>query len=414
MQKRRVVITGMGVVSPLGSEIEKFWSRAQAGFSGVRRIEKFDPSGFASQIAGEVLEFELDKFVIKREQKKLDEYSHYAVAAADMAMEDSGIRMDGQTPERCGSIVGTGSGGIHTLEVAYDKLLKKGPSATSPFMIPRMVSNMAAGWIAIRHNLKGPNYGVVSACSTSAHAISDACRIIRCDEADIMVTGGAEAGVCPIGVDGFCCMHALSTRNESPQTASRPFDKERDGFVMGEGAGIVVLEELAHAKKRNARIYAEVAGFGVTCDAYHITMPAGDGDGAVRAMKRAMADAELNPDDIGYINAHGTSTVLNDRIETAAIKSAFGESLARKMMISSTKSMTAHMIGAAGCIEAIICSLAMRDGVIPPTINYQTPDPECDLDYVPNVAREAKVSACLSNSFAFGGQNACLALKRFS
>jgi 3-oxoacyl-[acyl-carrier-protein] synthase II len=277
-----------------------------------------------------------------------------------------------------------------------------------------MVSNMAAGWIAIRHNLKGPNYGVVSACSTSAHAISDACRIIRCDEADIMVTGGAEAGVCPIGVDGFCCMHALSTRNESPQTASRPFDKERDGFVMGEGAGIVVLEELEHAKKRNARIYAEVAGFGVTCDAYHITMPAGDGDGAVRAMKRAMADAELNPDDIGYINAHGTSTVLNDRIETNAIKSAFGESLARKMMISSTKSMTAHMIGAAGCIEAIICSLAMRDGVIPPTINYQTPDPECDLDYVPNIAREAKVSACLSNSFAFGGQNACLALKRFS
>ena len=414
MHKRRVVITGMGVVSPLGSEIETFWSRVQAGFSGVRRIEKFDPSGFPCQIAGEVIEFELDKYVIKREQKKLDEYSHYAVAAADMAMEDSGIRMDGQTPERCGSIVGTGSGGIHTLEVAYDKLLKKGPSATSPFMIPRMVSNMAAGWIAIRHNLKGPNYGVVSACSTSAHAISDACRIIRCDEADIMVTGGAEAGVCPIGVDGFCCMHALSTRNESPQTASRPFDKERDGFVMGEGAGIVVLEELEHAKKRNARIYAEVAGFGVTCDAYHITMPAGDGDGAVRAMKRAMADAELNPDDIGYINAHGTSTVLNDKIETAAIKSAFGESLARKIMISSTKSMTAHMIGAAGSVEAIICSLAMRDGVIPPTINYQTPDPECDLDYVPNVAREAKINACLSNSFAFGGQNACLALKRFS
>ena len=414
MHKRRVVITGMGVVSPLGSEIETFWSRVQAGFSGVRRIEKFYPSGFPCQIAGEVIEFELDKYVIKREQKKLDEYSHYAVAAADMAMEDSGIRMDGQTPERCGSIVGTGSGGIHTLEVAYDKLLKKGPSATSPFMIPRMVSNMAAGWIAIRHNLKGPNYGVVSACSTSAHAISDACRIIRCDEADIMVTGGAEAGVCPIGVDGFCCMHALSTRNESPQTASRPFDKERDGFVMGEGAGIVVLEELEHAKKRNARIYAEVAGFGVTCDAYHITMPAGDGDGAVRAMKRAMADAELNPDDIGYINAHGTSTVLNDKIETAAIKSAFGESLARKIMISSTKSMTAHMIGAAGSVEAIICSLAMRDGVIPPTINYQTPDPECDLDYVPNVAREAKINACLSNSFAFGGQNACLALKRFS
>jgi 3-oxoacyl-[acyl-carrier-protein] synthase II len=414
VQKRRVVITGMGVVSPLGSDIEKFWSRIQSGFSGVRRIQKFDPSDYACQIAGEVIEFELDRFVSKREQKKLDEYSHYAVAAADMAMEDSGIHTDEQTSERCGSIVGSGSGGLHTLEIAYDKILKKGPSSTSPFMIPRMVSNMAAGLIAIRHNLKGPNYGVVSACSTSAHAISDACRIIRCNEADVMVAGGAEAAICPIGIGGFCCMHALSTRNESPQTASRPFDKDRDGFVMGEGAAIMVLEELEHAKKRNANIYAEVAGFGISCDAYHITMPAGDGNGAVRAMKLAMADAELNPGDVGYINAHGTSTALNDRIETTAIKEAFGDSLARKLMISSTKSMTAHMIAAAGSIEAIVCALAMRDGVVPPTINYETPDPDCDLDYVQNTAREAKIDACLSNSFAFGGQNACLALKRFS
>jgi 3-oxoacyl-[acyl-carrier-protein] synthase II len=414
VQKRRVVVTGIGVVSPLGSEIGTFWNRIQTGFSGVRRIQKFDTSGFACQIAGEVIEFERDKFVTKRDQKKFDAYSQYAVAAADMAMEDSGIQMDRQTPERCGSIVGSGIGGIQTLELANEKLLKKGPSSTSPFMVPRMLPNMAAGLIAIRHNLKGPNYAVVSACSTSAHAISDACRIIRCNEADVMVTGGAEAAICPGGIAGFCGMHALSTRNESPQTASRPFDKERDGFVMGEGAGIVVLEELQHAKKRGATIYAEIAGFGVTCDAYHITMPVSDGNGAARAMKLAMEDAQLNPSDIGYINAHGTSTILNDRVETAAIKSVFGDALAHKLMVSSTKSMTAHMMGAAGIIEAVICSLAIRDSVVPPTINYETPDPECDLDYVPNNAREAKISACLSNSFAFGGQNVCLALKRFS
>ncbi len=413
MHNRRVVITGIGIVSPLGSDLDKFWGRIQTGFSGVRRIQKFDPTGFACQIAGEVIEFDLDKFVPKRDQKKLDEYSHYAVAAADMAIDDSGIQPDQQVPERFGSIVGSAIGGIHTLEIAQTRLLKKGPSSTSPFMIPRIISNMGTGLIAIRHNLKGPNYAVVSACATSAHAISDACRIIRCNEADVMLAGGAEAGICPIGIDGFCGMRALSTRNDSPQTASRPFDKNRDGFIMGDGAAIIVLEELQQAKKRGARIYAEVAGYGITCDAYHMTKPVDDGNGAMRSMQLAMADAQLNPGDIGYINAHGTSTTLNDRIETDAIKVAFGEPLARKLMISSSKSMTAHMIGAAGCIEAVICSLAMRDGIIPPTINYETPDPDCDLDYVPNIARESTIDACLSNSFGFGGQNVSLVLKRF-
>ena len=410
MQRRRVVITGIGVVSPLGTDLDKFWSRIQEGFSGVNRICKFDPSNFACQIAAEVIEFELGHFITKKEQRRLDQYSHYAIAAADMAIDDSGLQTDQQVPERFGSIVGSGIGGLQTLEIAHANLLKRGPSFTSPFMIPRMISNMATGLIAIRHNLKGPNYGVVSACATSAHAISDACRIIRCNEADVMLAGGSEAAICPIGIDGFCAMRALSKRNDSPQTASRPFDKNRDGFVMGDGAAIIVLEELQQAKKRGAKIYAEIAGFGITCDAYHMTQPPKDGNGAMRAMKLAMEDAQLNPSDIGYINAHGTSTLLNDRIETNAIKTTFGESLAHKLMISSTKSMTGHMIGAAGSIETVVCSLAMRDGIVPPTINYETTDPDCDLDYVPNTAREAKMNACLNNSFGFGGHNACLVI----
>jgi len=410
MQRRRVVITGIGVVSPLGTDLDKFWSRIQEGFSGVNRICKFDPSNFACQIAAEVIEFELGHFITKKEQRRLDQYSHYAIAAADMAIDDSGLQTDQQVPERFGSIVGSGIGGLQTLEIAHANLLKRGPSFTSPFMIPRMISNMATGLIAIRHNLKGPNYGVVSACATSAHAISDACRIIRCNEADVMLAGGSEAAICPIGIDGFCAMRALSKRNDSPQTASRPFDKNRDGFVMGDGAAIIVLEELQQAKKRGAKIYAEIAGFGITCDAYHMTQPPKDGNGAMRAMKLAMEDAQLNPSDIGYINAHGTSTLLNGRIETNAIKTTFGESLAHKLMISSTKSMTGHMIGAAGSIETVVCSLAMRDGIVPPTINYETTDPDCDLDYVPNTAREAKMNACLNNSFGFGGHNACLVI----
>jgi len=414
MFDRRVVITGIGIVSPLGSQLDTFWDRICNGYSGVHRITKFDPSGYACQIAGEVIGLDLEYFLSKKEQRRLDEYSQFAIAAGDMAVEDSGIDPGKEIAERFGSIVGSGVGGLHTLEIGRDVIVNKGPTSMSPFMIPRMIPNMASGLIAIRHNLKGPNYAVASACATSAHAIADACRIIRCNEADIMLAGGSEAAVCPVGVAGFGSMRALSKRNDSPETASRPFDKNRDGFVMGEGAGVMVLEELEHAKKRGAKIYAEVAGFGMTCDAHHITQPAEDGNGAAGAMKLAMANGKINADEIGYINAHGTSTAFNDRIETAAIKAVFGEILARKLMISSTKSMTAHMLGAAGCVEAAVCMLAMTDGVVPPTINYQTPDPDCDLDYVPNVAREAKVDVCLSNSFGFGGQNICLALKRFN
>jgi len=412
MSDRRVVITGMGIVSPLGCELKKFWGRLQEGYSGIRRITKFDATGYASQIAGEVIELDKERFLTKKEQRRLDEYSHYAVAAADMAIADSGLETDKENPERLGAIVSSGVGGLQTLELARDTLLKKGPSASSPFMIPRMIANMSSGVVAIRHNLQGPNYCVVSACATSAHAISDASRIIRCEEADVMVAGGSEATICELGVDGFGCMRALSTRNDSPETACRPFDKDRDGFVMGEGAGIVVLEELEHAKKRGAVIYGEVAGYGATCDANHITQPAIDGSGAARAMRLAMSSSGLNVDDIKYINAHGTSTVLNDKIETSAIKAVFGDA-ARKLMVSSSKSMTAHMLGAGGCVEAIISMLAMRDGIVPPTINYETPDPDCDLDYVPNTARKVKIDVCLSNSFGFGGQNMCLALKRF-
>lgn len=412
MSQRRVVITGMGVVSPLGCRIDKFWERISEGVSGVRRITKFDPTGFACQIAGEVVELELENFLNKKEQRRLDQYGHYAIAASDMAIAESGIDANREVPERLGVIIGSGVGGLHSLEVARDVFVKKGPMCNSPFMIPKLITNMASGLVAIRHNLLGPNYCVVSACATSAHAIADAARIIRCDEADIMVAGGSEATVCELGVDGFSCMRALSKRNESPETACRPFDKERDGFVMGEGAGVMVLEELEHAKKRGAEIYGEIAGFGMTCDANHITQPADDGGGAARAMRLAMSNGSLNTEDIGYINAHGTSTTLNDRIETEAIKTAFGEA-AEKLMISSSKSMTAHMLGAAGCVEAIVSVLAMRNGIVPPTINYETPDPECDLDYVPNTAREADITACLSNSFGFGGQNVCLALKRY-
>ncbi|MBW8016793.1 MAG: beta-ketoacyl-ACP synthase II [Planctomycetes bacterium] len=413
MSDRRVVITGMGIVSPLGCEIDKFWERIQEGYSGIHRITKFDPTGYACQMAGEVIELDKERFLSKKEQRRLDEYSHYAVAAADMAIADSRLETDKENPERLGAIVSTGVGGLQTLEIARDTLIKKGPSASSPFMIPRMIVNMSSGVVAIRHNLQGPNFCVVSACATSAHAISGACRIIRCDEADVMVAGGSEATICELGVDGFGCMRALSTRNDSPETACRPFDKDRDGFIMGEGAGVVVLEELEHAKKRGAVIYAEVAGYGATCDANHITQPAVDGSGAARAMRLAMSRAGLNVGDVAYINAHGTSTPLNDKIETGAIKAVFGEAAARKLMVSSSKSMTAHMLGAAGCVEAIVSVLAMRNGVVPPTINYQTPDPDCDLDYVPNTARKANIDACLSNSFGFGGQNICLALKRF-
>jgi len=409
---RRAVITGIGVVSSLGCELKTFWDRIKAGHSGVRRIQKFDASKMAAQIAGEVVEFNPDIFVPKKEQRRMDEFSLFAMVAAKMAMADSGIDMKVENPERVGAIVGSGVGGLQTLEVQHSVLKEKGPDRCSPFMIPQMISNMAGGLIAIEFNMKGPNYCVVSACASGAHSLGDALRLIQRGDADVVLSGGAEASVCEIGVAGFCALRALSTRNDAPEKASRPFDKDRDGFVMGDGAALLVLEELERAKKRGAKIYAELSGFGMSCDAFHMTAPADDGEGAARAMKNAIKDAGMTPEDIDYINAHGTSTPLNDKIETRAIKGALGDR-ARKVMVSSTKSMTGHLLGAAGGIETAVCALALHDQIAPPTINYTTPDPDCDLDYVPNTARPTKIRACLNNSLGFGGHNACLLLKKF-
>jgi 3-oxoacyl-[acyl-carrier-protein] synthase II len=327
-------------------------------------------------------------------------------------MADSGIDMKTENPERVGAIVGSGIGGLQTLEFQHSILREKGPDRCSPFMIPQMIANMAGGLIAIEFNMKGPNYSVVSACASAAHSIGDALRIIQRGDADVMLSGGAEASVCELGIAGFCALRALSTRNDAPEKASRPFDVDRDGFVMGDGAALVVIEELERARKRGAKIYCEIGGFGMSCDAFHMTAPADDGEGAARAMQGAIKDAGMNKEDINYINAHGTSTPLNDKIETKAIKGAFGD-YAKKVMISSTKSMTGHLLGAAGGIETAFCALVLRDQVVPPTINYENPDPLCDLDYVPNTARQAKVNVCLNNSFGFGGHNACLLLKKF-
>lgn len=409
---RRVVVTGIGVVSALGCDVKVFWERLSGGQSGIRRIQNFDPSAFTSQIAGEVVEYDADLYVPKKERRRMDNVNQYALGAASMAISDSGIDTANEEQERIGVVVGSGIGGIATLQNQHSVLQSRGPGRCSPFMIPQMISNMPAGYIAIDHQLKGPNYGVVSACASAAHSIENSLRIIQRGEADVMVTGGTEAAVTELGVAGFCALRALSTRNDDPQKASRPFDAERNGFVMADGAAIIIMEELERAMKRGARIYCEVAGGASTCDAFHITAPADSGEGAARAMKLAMADGGVNPEDIDYINAHGTSTQLNDRIETAAIKLAFGEEHARRVMISSTKSMTGHLLGAAGGLEAAVCALAISNGVVPPTINQECADPECDLDYVPNVAREAPIRACLSNSLGFGGHNACLLFKK--
>ena len=410
---RRAVITGIGIVSPLGCDLKVVWERLRAGQSGIRRIQKFDASKLEAQIAGEVAEFNPDLFVPKKEQRRMDEFSLFAMGAAKLAMADSGIDMATENPERVGAIVGSGIGGLQTLEVQHSILKEKGPSRCSPFMIPQMIGNMAGGLIAIEFNMKGPNYSVVSACASAAHSIGDALRLIQRGEADVVLSGGAEASVCEIGIAGFCALRALSTsRNDTPEKASRPFEKNRDGFVMGDGSALVVIEELERARKRGAKIYCEVGGFGMTCDAFHMTAPSETGEGAARAMKLAMKDGGVGPEGVSYINAHGTSTPMNDRIETLAIKGAMGD-YAKKVMISSTKSMTGHLLGAAGGIETAFCALALRDQVVPPTINYETPDPDCDLDYVPNTARSTKVDVCLNNSFGFGGHNACLMLKKF-
>jgi 3-oxoacyl-[acyl-carrier-protein] synthase II len=403
----------MGIVSPVGCGVEKFWDSIRSGRGGIGRITSFDASAMASQIAGEVRDFDLDAYVPKKEQRRMDRFSHYAAGAAKMAVADSGLDLTTEDMERIGVIIGSGIGGLQTLEIQHTTLVEKGPSRCSPFMIPQMIPNIAGGLVAIEHGFKGPNYSVVSACASAAHSMGDALRLIQRGDADVMVTGGAEAAVCPLGVAGFCAMRALSTRNDDPEHASRPFDRDRDGFVIADGSGILILEEMEHAMGRGARIYAELAGYGMTCDAFHMTAPAEDGAGATRAMRLAMRDAGLTPDDIDYVNAHGTSTELNDKIETRAIKQALGESRARQIMVSSTKSMTGHLLGAAAGIESAACAMALCEGVAPPTINHVNPDPECDLDYVANTAREVKIRACLNNSLGFGGHNACLVIKKF-
>ncbi|MFH1864709.1 MAG: beta-ketoacyl-ACP synthase II [Candidatus Eisenbacteria bacterium] len=409
---RRVVITGMGAVTPLGLTVQESWESVLAGKSGAGEITRFDASAFPVRIACELPGFDVETFIDKREARKMDPCTHYGMAASLMAWKDAGFEDDGYDADRAGVLIGSGVGGIQTFETQHTVLMEKGPRRISPFFIPMMIADMPSGAVSIELGLKGPNFAPVSACASGAHAVGVAFQTVRRGDADIMVSGGTEAAICQMAVGGFANMKAISARNEEPTLASRPFDAGRDGFVLGEGAGIVVLEELEHAKARGAHIVAEMVGFGATSDAFHITAPAPGGEGAARAMKEALRDAGLNPGDVGYVNAHGTSTLLNDKYETAAVKTVFGGH-ARQLAMSSTKSMTGHLLGAAGGVELIFTALALESSVIPPTINYDTPDPECDLDYVPNQAREAKVTAALSNSFGFGGHNAVLAVRRF-
>jgi 3-oxoacyl-[acyl-carrier-protein] synthase II len=412
--RRRVVVTGFGCLTPVGNDVATTWRSILAGKSGAGPITKFDATTFPVRFAAEVKGFDPVEFMDRKEAKRADAYTQYAVAAAVQAMQDAGFAEgNGYDPERTGVIIGSGIGGLRSFEEQHDVYKARGPSKISPFFIPMFIADIAAGIVSMRFNAKGPNYATVSACATSAHAIGDAFRTIQYGDADIILSGGAEATVTPMAIGGFANMKALSERNDSPETASRPFDATRDGFVMGEGSGVVVLEELEHAKKRGARIYAEIVGYGATGDAYHLTAPAPDGEGAQRAMRRAMQDAGLGPADVQYINAHGTSTPANDLNETKAIKAVFGEH-ARRLNVSSTKSATGHMLGAAGAVEFIFSSLAVREGKVPPTINYQTPDPDCDLNYTPNEAASREMTAALSNSFGFGGHNVTLAVRRFS
>jgi 3-oxoacyl-[acyl-carrier-protein] synthase II len=408
---RRVVVTGIGVISALGTGVEKNWNALLQGKSGVDRITRFDASELPTQIAGEVKDFNAEEFIDKKEIKKMDLFIQYALAAAEMAMQDSALVINEENAERVGVLVGSGLGGLPTIEKYHDALAEGGYKKVSPFFIPMLIINLAPGQISIRYGAKGPNFSVVSACAAGTHAIGEAYHVIRRGDADAMITGGAESTITPLSIAGFNAMKALSTRNDDPQGASRPFDKDRDGFVMGEGAGILVLEEYEAAKARGAKIYAEVVGYGLSGDAYHLTAPAPEGEGAARCMKMALKSARLNPEEVDYINAHGTSTPFNDYYETLAIKSALGAH-SRKVMVSSTKGMTGHALGAAGGIEAVFSLLAMERGVVPPTINYQTPDPDCDLDYVPNAARQAQVNVALSNSLGFGGTNATIIFKK--
>lgn len=407
---RRVVVSGLGMVTPLGTGVEKSWEAACSGMSGIGLITKFDVSGFPSQIAGEVNDFISEDFMDKQQIRRFDIFIHYAVASARMAMEDSGLKITDKNAHRVGCVTGSGLGGLAMLEHYHEVLLNKGPHRISPFFIPGIIANMAPGQIAIEFGAKGPNMSIETACAASCHAIGESFRLVREGIADAMITGGAEAVVTPLALGGFCSMRALSKRNDEPEKSSRPFDMDRDGFVIGEGAGILILEELEHALSRGADIYAEVIGYGLSGDAYHVSAPDPEGEGAISCMQMAIDYATLRPEDIDYINAHGTSTKLNDLSENKAIKAVFGEH-AYKLAISSTKSMTGHLLGGAGGVEAVYSVLTIKHGIIPPTINYETPDPECDLDYVPNVARQADVKTAMSNSFGFGGTNASLIFK---
>jgi 3-oxoacyl-[acyl-carrier-protein] synthase II len=411
--KRRVVVTGMGTITPVGNDVATTWQSLIQGKSGTAPITKFDATKFPVRFAAEVKGFDPLNYMDRKEAKRADQYTQYAVAGARQAMTDAGlVERNGMDPDRIGVIIGSGIGGLKSFEEQHDVYRERGVGKISPFFIPMFIADIAAGIVSMMFNAKGPNYATVSACATSAHAIGDAYRTIQYGDADIMITGGAEATVTPMAIGGFANMKALSERNDSPETASRPFDATRDGFVMGEGAGILILEELEHALNRGAKIYAEIVGYGATGDAYHLTAPAPDGEGAQRAMKRALNDAGLEPKDIQYINAHGTSTPANDFNETRAIKAVFGDE-AKKVNVSSTKSATGHMLGAAGAVEAVVSALVVGSGIIPPTINYQNPDPELDLNYTPNKSVKRDVNAVLSNSFGFGGHNTTLAIKRY-
>ena len=412
VERTRVVITGLGAVTPVGNTAEEFWASLTQGKSGIGPITRFDSAGFPTRIAGEVKGFDALKYVDKKDDRKLDLYLKYALACAVMAVEDAGLDPAKEDGDRFGVLVGSGIGGISTLLDSHRVLLDKGPDRVSPFFIPMLIINMASGLISMRFGARGPNSSVVTACATGNHAIGDATRIIQRGDADVMIAGGAEAIIIPLTIAGFCQMKAMSTRNEEPTRASRPFDAERDGFVCGEGGGLVILESPEHARRPDARIYAEVVDYGMTGDAHHMTAPDPDGDGAARAMAAALRDGGLEPSAVSYINAHGTSTPYNDKFETLAIKRVFGEH-AKRVPVSSTKSMTGHLLGAAGGVEAIATTLAIHHGVLPPTINYEKPDPDCDLDYVPNQARKQDVEVALSNAFGFGGTNATLAFRKY-
>ncbi|OLB99059.1 MAG: beta-ketoacyl-[acyl-carrier-protein] synthase II [Nitrospirae bacterium 13_1_40CM_62_7] len=407
---RRVVVTGMGLVTPLGTGLEKTWKALCAGKSGIARITRFDPTDYPCQIAGEVPDFDPAAFIEKKEIKKMDLFIHFAVGAAQMAVDDAGLKVTGENADRVGVYIGAGIGGLPAIEHYHKILLEKGAERVSPFFIPMVIINLASGQVAIRLGARGPNSCAVTACATGNHCIGDAFRLIQRGDADVMLAGGTEAAITPLGVAGFAAARALSRRNDDPAHASRPFDRDRDGFVLGEGAGVVVLEELETARRRGARIYGEVVGYAMNSDAHHITAPPDDGEGAIRCMEMAIKDAGVSKDEIGYINAHATSTFA-DKVETQAIKGVFGDR-AYRIPVSSTKSMIGHLLGAAGGVEAVFSLLAIHRGVVPPTINLEHPDPECDLDYVPGRAREVSVKVALSNSFGFGGGNACLLFKR--